>query len=205
MAGKGVRDRQPFRLGKGVAIVATKAESVDAGGLRGEHQKIGAIGHQLVIGLAGAIPFQHGEFGMVQRPALAIAPDMREGAEPLFSGGQQLLGGKFRRGVEIEGERPSVDGERLRCEGMQMRLVAGRDLKRRRLHLNEIALGKPEPECGHQPVATHKKGPPVGMDMRLPPGAGAGHGSVHLSLRANSSRPDWRFHRNCVSAARNGI
>jgi hypothetical protein len=34
--------------------------------------------HQHLIGLAGAIPFQHGEFGMVQRPALAVAIDMGE-------------------------------------------------------------------------------------------------------------------------------
>ncbi len=39
--------------------------------------------HQRLIGLAGAVPFQHGEFGMVQRAALAVAVDRPEAEDAL--------------------------------------------------------------------------------------------------------------------------
>ena len=35
----------------------------------------GAVGHQRLVGLAGAVPFEHREFRMVQRAALAVAAD----------------------------------------------------------------------------------------------------------------------------------
>ena len=55
-----------------------------------------------LIGLAGPVPFQHGEFGMVQRAALAVAEHLGEVEDAPLAGRQQLLAGEFRRGAQIE-------------------------------------------------------------------------------------------------------
>jgi hypothetical protein len=59
-------------------------------------------------GLAGAIPFEHGEFGMMQRPALTVAKHMSEREQPRFAGRQQLLAGEFRRGMQEQPARIAV-------------------------------------------------------------------------------------------------
>lgn len=50
---------------------------------------------------------------------------MGKTGDAFFTGGEQLLAGKFRRGVQIK--RRGVAGRRqaLRGESMQMRLIAG--------------------------------------------------------------------------------
>ena len=75
MAREGVGDGQPLRLGERVGLAAAEGEARRAGPLGGKRQQRGAIAHQALIGLAGPIPFEHGEFGMVQGAALAVAID----------------------------------------------------------------------------------------------------------------------------------
>ena len=70
--------------------------------LRRQREQRRAIGHQRVVGLVGAIPFEHREFGMVQRAALAVAKHAGELEDPPLARRQQLLAGEFRRGVQIE-------------------------------------------------------------------------------------------------------
>ena len=80
-----------------------------------------AIRHQRAIVGTGAIPFQHGEFGVVGGAALAIAEGMGELEDFRHSRRQQLLHGKFGRGVEEE--RPHAVGFlEAGGEGTQMRL-----------------------------------------------------------------------------------
>lgn len=75
---------------------------------------------------------------MMQRPALAVAIDMGKTRDALLARRKQLLAGKFRRGVQVERRLLPIRRQRFRCEGMQMRLVAGRDLQHRRIHLDKI-------------------------------------------------------------------
>jgi hypothetical protein len=43
----------------------------------------------------GTIPFQQGEFRMMQRPQIPIPKDMGEGENTLLASGQKLFAGHF--------------------------------------------------------------------------------------------------------------
>ena len=58
-----------------------------------------------LVGLVGPVPLQHGELGMVQRPALAVAEHPGEIEDLRLAGRQQLLAGEFRRGVQVARRR----------------------------------------------------------------------------------------------------
>jgi hypothetical protein len=97
----------------------------------------GAVLHQRFIGLARAIPFQHREFRMVQRAPLAVAEHAREIKNAPLTRREQLLAGELRRGVEEERAALPAHSDHLRGKGVQMRLVAGRNLQNAGLDLGE--------------------------------------------------------------------
>ncbi len=171
-AGKRLGDAQALGFEERIGLAAPVGETPGARRLGGERQDRGAIAHQRLVGFAGPVPFEHREFGMVQRPALAVAVDMGEAGNPRLARGQQLLAGEFRRGVQVEGGRVAARRQRFRGEGMEMGLVAGRDLQRRRIDLHEIALREIPPHCVLDAVARQQKGTPVRMDVRVPPRRG---------------------------------
>ncbi len=187
---EGLRQRQPFRFGEGIDNHVAEGKLLRARRLGGERQKGGAIIHQPVIGFCRPVPFQHGEFRMMQRSALAVAIDMGEGEDPLFAGGKQFLGGKFRRRVQVKRGLGTIHADRFRRKGMQVRLVTGRNLQRCRIHLDEIARLEPLAKCGLHPVATDQERPAVLMARSAPPwGAGGGRalrGHLRLSSRVLS-------------------
>ena len=97
----------------------------------------------------------------MQRAALAIAEHAREIEDARLAGRQQLLAGEFRRGVQIERPPLAVRRDQLGREGMQMRLVAGRDLQRRGLDLDEAAARANQPRNARRdpaPRASRKAG-----------------------------------------------
>ena len=98
------RHRDPLGRGAADRRCARGSENVaDAGSLRRQRQQRGAIVDQRVIGLVGAIPFEHGEFGMMQRArARDCGTRGRTRRSCRSPGRQQLLAGEFRRGVQIE-------------------------------------------------------------------------------------------------------
>jgi len=167
--GEGFGDREPFDLRMRIADAVAKAELFPAGDVGGKAQHGEAIFLHAFVRFARAIPFQHGEFRRMQIGALAISEDAGEIEDPRFAGGEQLLRRELRRGVKIE--RAAVAGRRaqLRHEGMQMRLVAGRDLQDRGFGLDEVARGKPRPQRRRDPRAADEKRPPVGVKVRRPP------------------------------------
>ena len=57
-----------------------------------------------------------------------------------LAGRQQLLAGEFRRGAQIERLPLAAGPDQLGREGVQMGLVAGRDLQGRGLDLDETGL-----------------------------------------------------------------
>ena len=73
---------------------------------------------------------------MMQRAALAVAEHAGEFENARLARRQQLLGGEFRRGAQIERAPLPARRDQLGGEGMQMRLVAGRDLQSRGLDLD---------------------------------------------------------------------
>ena len=65
-----------------------------------ERQQRGAVVHDRLVAGAGAIPFEHGELGMMQRRALGVAEHAGELEEPRHAAGQQLLHRELGRAVQ---------------------------------------------------------------------------------------------------------
>ncbi len=172
---------------KGSASRSRKAKVFVAGAFGGQREQRRAVVHQAPVGLAGAVPFEHGELGMVQRTALAVAIDRAEAENPCFAGCEQFLAGEFRRGVQVERRARGVGQDRLRGEGRQMRLVARRDLEGRCLDLDEIALGEPVADRRRYGVALEQPRPPVGMSMGRPPGRGSSSSCLRAMLQRRAS------------------
>ena len=104
-----------------------------------------AVVHQRPIGLAGAIPFDQREFGVVQRAAFAVAKHFGELDDAALAGRKQLLAGEFRRRAQIKRRRGAVRRCQRRGEGMQMGLVAGRNLQRAGFDLDKIVARQTSP------------------------------------------------------------
>ena len=71
--------RQPLGRGERIGLAVAERNSSRPAAARGRRQQRRAVLHQGLVGLVGAIPFEHGELGMMQRPALAVAEDAGEG------------------------------------------------------------------------------------------------------------------------------
>ena len=128
---------------------------------------------------------------MVQRRALAIAEDAGEIEDARLAGRQQLLGGEFRRGVQVIGVAAApASSISAGGEAVQMRLVARRDLQDRGLDLDEIARLEPAPQRRLDAPARQQGRAPVGMDVRPPEGRSGSWRSI--SRRARTVSPGWR-------------
>ena len=79
---EGAGNGQQLRLGEGVGGPAAEGEGPDPGRLRGMGDHDDTIGHDGIIGGAGPVPFQHGEFGQMQVAALAVAEHPGELEDP---------------------------------------------------------------------------------------------------------------------------
>jgi hypothetical protein len=171
VAGESVHDAQPLGLGERIGpAVFSPAQVLGASGFRREAQHGDAVGDDRIIGLAGPIPFEHGELGMVQRAALAVAPHMTQAGDPLLAGSQQLLHREFGRGVKVASRSHAVVTDHRRGEGVEMGLVAGRALQTRRVDEDEILLCEVGAQGGLDPVPRKEDRPAIGMDRRRPPG-----------------------------------
>ena len=168
---EGPGDGDPLRLCKGIGGALPKAQQRAAGGACGGGEQLGAILHQRFVGCAGAIPFEHGEGGVVQRPALAIAEHRDEREDLALAGGQQLLAGELGRGVQIHGSARAIGCGQLRGKGVQVRLVAGRHLEDGGFHLEKALLAEEAAKGRHDAAAHQQERPAVGVNVAVPPGA----------------------------------
>ncbi len=114
---------------------------------------------------------------MVQRPALAVPPDPGEVEDPALARGQQLLAGELGRGVQIKPPLGAVRADDRGGEGVQVRLGAGRDLQRRRLHLHEVPGLEPGADGSQDAAPRQQERPAVAVVFGAPPGGcgGTGH------------------------------
>src|SRR5215471_13090779 len=86
--GESLGDREPLRLGEWIDCAAAKVELAhlcDASRLAHDRD---AIVYQHVIWLAGAVPFEQGEFGVMQRAPLAVAKRFSEFDDAPLAGRQ---------------------------------------------------------------------------------------------------------------------
>ena len=123
--GRKLRPRSPARARRTDRAACRGSEASRAGRARRLGQQRRAILHQRLVRLVRPVPFQHGEFGMMQRAALAVAEDAGEIENPRLARRQQLLAGEFRRGAQIErrrARRPARSSRwRRRADGSRCR------------------------------------------------------------------------------------
>ena len=131
------------------------------------------LDHSL-IALARAIPFQHGEFGRMQRTALAIAEDAGEIEDFRFARCQQLLGREFRRGVQIKRAAAAVGPDSIGRKGMQMGLIARGDGQSAAFDLGKALGLEMRTQHGLYPPARQQGRAAVGMPVRRPPRRSSG-------------------------------
>ena len=105
---------------------------------------------------------------MVQCPALAITEHASKIENFGLTGGEQFLAGEFRRGPQIERIPLATRPDQVRGEGMQVGLVAGRDLKGCRFDLDETGTGKPGPQGRGHAAPGLQIGPAGGMRSGQP-------------------------------------
>ena len=149
---KRLRHRQPFRRSKRIGCAAAKAELFCSRRLRRLRQNRGAVGHQRLIRLARAIPFDQREFRRMQRAALAVAEHFCEFDDAAFPRGEQLLAGEFRRGAQVKRRCRAVRRHKRRGKGVQVHLVAGRHLERAGLDLDKILRREPGAQRADDPA-----------------------------------------------------
>ena len=101
--------------------------------------------HDRLVAHAGAIPFQHGELGMMQRRALGVAEHARELEQFRNAAGQQLLHRELGRAVQPALALLAVGQLPVGGEAREMHFGAGRDLQDRRLDLDEALAREPLP------------------------------------------------------------
>ena len=125
---------------------------------------------------------------MMQRAALAVAERLGEFDDAALAGCEQLLAGELRRGAQIKPCRGAVGRFEHGGEGVQVSLVARRDLQGRGLDLDEIMRGKPGAQGGHDAVARHQHRPPVGVNVRCPEGRGGWREFRHVLVRVKARK-----------------
>jgi len=145
MGDERVAHRDPLGRGKRVRHLVAKPQLGDARLLgRNPAERDAIRGITASIAFAGAIPFRHGEFRMVQR---GPGPRLRHTCPRLAirrsAGRRELLHRRFRRGVEMRrGTRPSI-ADHLGRKGVPGRVyVAGASLQARRVNHQGIPRRK---------------------------------------------------------------
>ena len=170
MNGKSLCHRQTVRGSERVTGPALILQHRGPRFPRSQPQNGKGVVHQHLIPLADPIPLEHGKLGRVQRPALAVAPDMGKGVDPGFPRRQQFLHRKLGRGVQIHRVGNSVIPDGLGGKPVQMRLVSGADGKGRRIHFGKALGRQPDPDGALYPVARQQQRPAVSMARGGPPG-----------------------------------
>ena len=188
MAFERLRHRHPLRRGVRVDALAAERELRGAGRARRFGQQLRAIVHQRLIGFVRPVPFQHGEFGMMQRAPLAVTERAGEFEDARFARRQELLAGELRRGPQVKRLPLAAGPDQLGGEGMQMGLVAGGNLERGGFHFDEIVAGKPGPHGGGDRPTRPQEGLTAGMDSGKP----KRRAFSHIYLKGTGQKPDMR-------------
>ncbi len=170
-------------LRKGLGAMAMKAQVFRMCRLGGKTDKGHTIFHDGAVWLIGTIPFEHCKFGRVKGAALAVSISVPEGENSLFARGEELLAGKFRRGVKIELACLPIGRALFGLKRMEMCLIAGRNLQRSAVDFGKPLLCKITPVGLSYAISRQKDRAPVFMDMGCPPRrSGLGH---------SSHKPSW--------------
>jgi elongation factor P len=170
-------NRQALQFGARITAAVFVGERGNARGVGSQLHDGRAILDRGRVGLAGAIPFQHGEFGNVKRSALAVAEDPGEIEDAAFARRQQLLGGEFGRSVQVKRPPLPVRAHGFGGEGGQMRLVARRYGQGAALDFHEIPGLEPGPDGLLDPPADKQGRTAVDMPLGRPPRGRLGQGT----------------------------
>ena len=171
-------------VGKRIGDAAAERELLGPSRFRRPRQDRGAVGHQRAVGLAGAVPFEQGEFRMVQRAALAVAEDLGEFDDPALAGRQRA---SCRRIPARCANKAAKRRRRAPRASWRRRADASRFLARPAsapvsTSTNSCA-GKPGAQRSDDAAARQERRPPVGVNARVPEGRGGRRGVRHILVR----------------------
>ena len=108
-------------------------------------QDRGAIGHQRLIGFAGAIPFDKREFGIMQRAAFAVAKHLGEFDDARARRRREASCRRIPARCADSGATPCRPAPQARWRRRADEFVARRDLQRRGLDLDEVLRRQTRP------------------------------------------------------------
>ncbi len=161
MALEAFGDREALPGKARIGALALPAQRCGRGSILGHPQQRLAFTHQVAVGGAGAVPFEHCEFGMVRRAAFVVAIDVRQLPDPRHAARHQLLHGEFGRGMEIA--RPCAAALRIvqhGREGLEMRFEPGAHLQSRGVDFDIPALGEEIAHRAEDAAARRERGTP---------------------------------------------
>ena len=161
--GKCLCDREPLGDGEWIHSDAAEREPLGAGDLGRECQHGRTVVHQHLVALVRPVPFEHGELGMMQRAALAVAKRAGELDDARLACRQEFLAGEFRRGSQVEPFAGAGRRHQRGREGMQVGFVSRRGHQRRRLDFDEVSGCEKLPYRRYDPSAAQQEWPAVGM------------------------------------------
>ena len=168
IAGEGLGEGKALEAARSVVTPRHSTDGRQHGAQQGD-----CLGDQPVERGAGAVPFEHGEFGRVQVAALAVPPHARELENRAGAADQQLLHREFRAGVQPERVPLAGRGDdMLGAEGGEMHLLAGRGHGVRGFDLGVAAGGEEGARRGRQQRAAAEIGRAGGEALGVPGGRG---------------------------------
>ena len=156
-----------------------------------------AILHQRLVGLARPIPFEHGEFRVVQRPALAVAVHTGEARRSAVSpAASSFLQANSGRGVQVERRRARRRAprprSRRRADAPRCRArPAASPVRPRRNPARRRSPAGP-PGCGCAPIRNGRRS---AWTCGRPPGRGGRAWRCFPCPGSVPARSGWRFAR----------
>ena len=136
-------NRKAFRRSERVRGSPAMLQQASTACARRFLEKRGTVFHQLLIGRFGPIPFEHGEFRMMEDASLTISKHPSEFHDSGLAGRHQFFACKFGRSTQKKRAARLVRPDQAGLERVQVRFISGRHLKGGRLHFDEPAGGKP--------------------------------------------------------------
>ena len=136
--GEGLADGDDLRLRERIANASAPDEVARRPPPRRRRHQPRAVLIDAQRRLLGAIPFEHGEFRMMQRRALAVAEHPRQGENPLLARPRAASCTRIpARCGDRAGSRAAIRADQLGREGGKMGFIAAGDLKRGGFDLGE--------------------------------------------------------------------
>jgi hypothetical protein len=109
--------------------MAREGEVAAPRGGYGSGKQAHAVFNKPLIRRLHAVPFEHGEFWMMEFSSLPVSEHVAQMKDALFSSREEFLGRKFRRRVQIKRQSDAAFINKFGVERADVGLISRRDLQ----------------------------------------------------------------------------